>query len=215
MKINKCSKLVCTLYDKENYVIHIRALKQALNHGLVLKKVHKVIKFYQEAWLKPYIDMNTKLRTEAKNDFEKDFFKLMNNSVFGKTMENVRNHRDIKLVTSDKRRSILASEPNYHSTKYISKDLLIMEMKKVEVKMNKPIYLGQAILDISKTLMYEFWYDYIKLKYGDKARLCYTDTDSLIIYVETEDFYKDIARDVEKWFNTSNYDERPLPIEKK
>ena len=159
--------------------------------------------------------MNTKLRTEAKNDFEKDFFKLMNNSVFGKTMENVRNHRDIKLVTTDKRRSILASEPNYHSTKYISKDLLIMEMKKVEVKMNKPIYLGQAILDISKTLMYEFWYDYIKLKYGDKARLCYTDTDSLIIYVETEDFYKDIARDVEKWFNTSNYDERPLPIEKK
>ena len=215
MKINKCSKLVCTLYDKENYVIHIRALKQALNHGLVLKKVHSIIKFYQEARLKRYIDMNTTLRTEAKNDFEKDFFKLMNNSVFGKTMENVRNHRDIKLVTTNKRRSILASEPNYHSTKYISKDLLIMEMKMTELKMNKPIYLGKAILDISKTLMYEFWYDYIKLKYGDKARLCYTDTDSLIIYVETEDFYKDIARDVEKWFNTSNYDERPLPIEKK
>ena len=124
--------------------------------------------------------MNTKLRTEAKNDFEKDFFKLMNNSVFGKTMENVRNHRDIKLVTTDKRRSILASEPNYHSSKRISKDLMIMEMKKVEVKMNKPIYLGQAILDISKTLMYEFWYDYIKPKYGDKARLCYLDTDSFI-----------------------------------
>ena len=103
-------------------------------------------------------------------------------------MENVRNHRDIKLVTYDKRRNIFASEPNYHSSKHISKDLMIMEMKKVEVKMNKPIYLGQAILDISKTLMYEFWYDYIKLKYGDKARLCYTDTDSLVIYVETEDF---------------------------
>ena len=137
-------------------------MKQALNHGLILKRVHKVIEFEQEAWLKPYIMMNTELRMQAKNDFEKDFFKLMNNSVFGKTMENVRNHRDIKLVTTDKRRSILASEPNYHSTKYISKDLLIMEMKKVEVKMNKPIYLGQAILDISKTLMYEFWYDYIK-----------------------------------------------------
>ena len=164
MKINKCSKLVCTLYDKENYVIHIRALKQALNHGLVLKKVHKVIKFYQEAWLKPYIDMNTKLRTEAKNDFEKDFFKLMNNSVFGKTMENVRNHRDIKIVTTNKQRNKYASEPNYHTTKRISKNLLIMEMKKTEVKMNKPIYLGQAILDISKTLTYEFWYDYIKLK---------------------------------------------------
>ena len=157
--------------------------------------------------------MNTKLRTEAKNDFEKDFFKLMNNSVFGKTMENVRNHRDIKLVTTDKRRSILASEPNYHSNKRISKDLMIMEMKKVEVKMNKPIYLGQAILDISKTLMYEFWYDYIKPKYEDKARLCYMDTDSFVMYIKTEDFYKDIAGDVERWFDTSNYDKndkRPL-----
>ena len=141
----------------------------------------------------------------------------MNNSVFGKTMENVRNHRDIKLVTTDKRRSVLASEPNYHSTKYISKDLLIMEMKKTEVKMNKPIYLGQAILDISKTLMYEFWYDYIKPKYGDKMRLCYMDTDSFIMHIKTEDFYKDIADDVERWFDTSNYDKndnRPLPIGK-
>ena len=109
----------------------------------------------------------------------------MNNAVFGKTMENIRNHRDIKLVPTNKRRSILASEPNYHSSKRISKDLMIMEMRKVEVKMNEPIYLGQAILDISKTLMYEFWYDYIKPKYGNKARLCYRDTDSLIIYVET------------------------------
>ena len=116
MKINKCSKLVCTLYDKENYVIHIRALKQALNHGLVLKKVHWVIKFYQEAWLKPCIDMNAKLRTEAKNDFEKDFFKLMNNSVFGKTMKNVRNHRDIKIVTTNKQRNKYASEPNYYTS---------------------------------------------------------------------------------------------------
>ena len=116
--------------------------------------------------------MNTELRKHTKNDFEKYFLKLMNNSVFGKTMENIRNHRDIKRVTTNKRRSILASEPNYHSTKYISKDLLIMEMKKVEVKINKPIYLGQAIIDISKTLMYEFWYDYIKPKYGNKARLC-------------------------------------------
>ena len=188
MKISKCTKLVCTTQNKENYVIHIRALKQALNHGLKLTKVHRIIQFDQEAWLKPYIDMNTDLRKDAKNDFEKDFFKLMNNSVFGKTMENVRNHRDIKLVTSEKRSSILASEPNYHSTKYISEDLLLMEMRKVEVKMNKPIYLGQAILDISKTFMYEFWYDYIKPKYGDKARLCYMDTDSFVIYVKTEDF---------------------------
>ena len=152
MKINNCTNLVCNLNDKENYPVHVLALKQALNHGLKVTKIHRASEFRQEYWLKPYIDMNTELRKHAKNDFEKDFFKLMNNSVFGKTMENVRNHRDIRVVTTDKRRSILASEPNYHSAKYISKDLLIMEMKKVEVKMNKPIYLGQAILDISKTI---------------------------------------------------------------
>ena len=133
--------------------------------------------------------MNTELRKEAKNDFGKDFFKLMNNSVFGKTMENVRNHRDIKIVTTNKQINRLASEPNYHATKNISKDLLIMEMKKAEVTMNKPIYLGQAILYISKTLIYEFWYNYIKPEYGAKARLCYMDTDSFAIYIESEDFY--------------------------
>ena len=141
----------------------------------------------------------------------------MNNSVFGKTMENVRNHRDIKIVTTNKQRNKFTSEANYHSTKYISKYLLIMERKKVEVKMNKPVYLSQALLDISKTLMYEFWYHYIKPKYGDNARLCYMDTDSFIINIKTEDFYKDIGNDVERWFNTSNYDEndkRPLPIGK-
>ena len=161
--------------------------------------------------------MNTELKKHAKNELEKNFFKLMNNAVFGKTMENVRNHRDIKLVTSYKRRSILVSELNYHSSKCISEDFMIIEMRKVEVKMNKPIYLGQAILDISKTLMYEFWYDYIKPKYGDKARLCYMDTDSFVMHIKTEDFYKDIADDVERWFDTSNYDEkdeRPIPTVK-
>ena len=147
--------------------------------------------------------------------FEKDFFKLMNNAVFGKTMENVRKHRDIKLVTTDKRRNQLASEPNYHTTKYFSENLMAIEMKKTKVKMNKPIYLGMSILDISKTLMYEFWYDYIKPKYQDKAKLCYMDTDSFVIHIKTEDFYEDIANDVEEWFDTSNYDNnRPLPIGK-
>ena len=198
-KINKVEKLLVTsIEDKEKYVIHISVLKQALNHGLVLKNVYRVIEFRQEAWLKPYADMNTKLRTEAKNDFEKDFFKLMNNSVFGKTMENVRNHRDIKLVTTDERRNKLVSEPNYHKTKYFSENLLAIEMRKTKIKMNKPVYLGQAILDIRKTLMYEFEYDYIKRKYQEKARLCYMDTDSFIINIETEDFYEDIAQDLNK-----------------
>ena len=121
MNIDKCNKLVCNLYDKKNYVVHIRSLKQALNHGLIVKKVHRVIQFNQEAWLKSYIVMNTELRKEAKNYFEKDFFKLMNNAIFEKTMENVRKHRDIKLVTTDKRRNQLVSEPNYHTTKWFLK----------------------------------------------------------------------------------------------
>ena len=218
MKINKCTKLVCNLNDKKLSSTCISIKKQALNDGPKLTKVHRVTQFRQEYWLKPYIDMNTDLRMKAKNDFEKYFFKLMNNAFYGKTMENPRNHiRDIRVVKTDKRRSILASKPNYHSTKYILKDLLIMYMRKTEVTMNKPIYVGQAILDISKTLMYEFWYDYIKQKYGDKARLCYTDTDSFVMYIKTEDFYKAIAGDVERWFDTSNYDKkdkRPLPIGK-
>ena len=159
--------------------------------------------------------MNTELRKEAKNDFEKDFFKLMNNSVFGKTMENVRKHRDIKLVTTEKRRLKLVSEPNYYTTKHFSENVIAIEMKMI--KMNKSIYLGVSILDISKTLMYKFWYGYLKPKYNDKVKLCYMDTGSFIIIINTEDFYKDIANDVERWFDTSNYDKndkRPLPIGK-
>ena len=195
--------------------MHIKLLKQALNHGLKLKKIHRIIEFNQEAWLKPYIDMNTELRKLAKNDFEKDLFKLMNNSVFGKTMENIRKHRDIKLVTTDKKRSKLVSEPNYHTINYISEDLSITEMNKTKVKMNKPIYLGLSILEISKLLMYEFWYDYMKPKYGNNVKLCYMDTDSFIMNIKTEDFYKDIANDVEKRFDTSNYKvNRPLPTGK-
>ena len=137
----------------------------------------------------------------------------MNNSVFGKTMENLRNHRDIKSVTTDIRRNKLVSGPNYHTTKQFSENLLAIEMKKTKVKMNKPVYLGMSILDISKTLMYEFWYDYIKPKYKEKAKLCYMDTDSFVINIFTEDFFEDINNDIERWFDTSNYDKndkRPL-----
>ena len=134
-KVEKVEKLICVIEDKERYVIHIRVLKQALNHGLNLKEVYRVIKFKQKAWLKPYIDMNTELRKKAQNEFEKNFFKLMNNSVFGKTMENVRNHWDIKLVTSDKRRKLLVSERNHHLHKKFSGHLMGIEMKKIRVKM--------------------------------------------------------------------------------
>ena len=159
--------------------------------------------------------MNTELRKLATDDFEKDLFKLMNNAVFGKTMENIRKHRDIKLVTKNKKRNKLVSEPNYHTMNYISEDFSIIEMNKTKVKMNKPMYLGLSILDISKILMYEFSYDYMKPKYGNRVKLCYMDTDSFIMNIKTNDFYKDIANDIEKRFDTSNYEvDRSLPTKK-
>ena len=209
----KNSFVICKI--KKTYVVHIKSLKQALNHGLKLKKIHRIIEFNQKAWLKPYIETNTELRKLAKDDFEKNFFKLMNNAVFGKTMENIRKHRDITLVTTDKKRIKLVSEPNYHTMNYISEDLSIIEMNKSRVKMNKPIYLGLSILDISKILMYEFGYDYMKPKYDDNVKFCYMDTDSFIMSIKTNDFYKDIANDVEKRFDSSNYEvNRPLPTGK-
>ena len=139
----------------------------------------------------------------------------MNNLVFGKTMENIRKQKDIKLVTTDKKRSKLVSEPNYHTINLISEDLSIIEMKKTKVKMNKPIYLGLSILEISKILMYEFCYDYMKPKYNNDVKLCYMDTDSFVMHIKTNDFYKDIASDVENRFDTSNYEvNRPLPTGK-
>ena len=130
----------------------------------------------------------------------------MNNAVFGKTMENVRKHRGIKLVTTERRRNYLVSEPNYHTTNFFTENLLATEMKKTEITMNKPVYLALSILDLSKTAMYEFWYDYIKPKYGEKAKLCYMDTGGFIIHVKTNDIYKDIAEDVETRFDTWNYE---------
>ena len=164
------------------------------------------------AWQACLKKTNVELELLTDYDFEKDFFKLMNNAVFGKTMGNVRKHRDIKLVKSDKKRNKLVSEPNFHTMKLIDNNLAIIGMKKVKVKMNKPIYLGLSILDISKITMYEFWYDYVKIKYEDKAQLCYMDTDSFVVNIKTKDFYKDISQDVNKRFDTSNYTfDRPLP----
>ena len=153
-----------------------------------------------------WYEYETKFRTKAKNEYEKDFFKLINNSVFGKTMENVRKHRDIKLVITEEKRNKLVSEPNYHTTKHFSDNLLAIEMKKSKVKMNKSVYLGISILAISKTLTYESWYGYLKPKYKDNAKLCYMDTDSFVINILTEEFFEDISNDVERWFDTFDYD---------
>ena len=180
MKLEKVEKLVIKLLNKTEYVIHKINIKQALNRGLTLKKVHRVIKFNQKAWVKPYIEMNTKLRQKAKNNSVKDFFKLMNNAVFRKTKENVRKHRDIKLVTKERKRNYLVSEPNYHTTKCFTENLLAIEMRKTQILMNNLVYLGLSILDLSKTVTYGFWYDYVKPEYGENVKHCYMDTDSLL-----------------------------------
>ena len=163
--------------------------------------------------MKGYIDFNTQLRTQAKNDFEKDFYKLMNDSVFGKTMESIRKHRNIKLVTIKEAYLRTVMKPNFKSGVLFGENLMGCEMGKIKVVMNKPVYLGQAILDLSKIIMYEFHYDYMIPKYGEKLDLCYMDTDSLIYNIETKDFYKDIADDVPARFDTSGYSAaRPLAI---
>ena len=146
MKIDKCKKLVCNLHNKNKICCTYKIIKTSIKSWIKIKKIHRIIEFNQEAWLKPYIDMNTELRKVAKDDFEIDLFKLMNNVVFGKIMENIRKHRDIKLVTTDKKRNKLVSEPNYHTINYISEDLSIIEMNKTKVKMNKPTYFGLSIL---------------------------------------------------------------------
>ena len=207
--VNKVKKLIPNLGDKKKYVIHYENLKQYLNLGLKLTHIHRGIKFEESPWLKSYIDINTDLRTKAKNDFEKDFFKLMNNSVFGKSMENIRNRVDIKLVTDKKKARKLAAKPNFNHCNIFSEDLVAIHMKKkkkkTELTFNKPVYLGMCILDLSKTLMYDFHYNYIKQKYEDKAKLLFTDTVSLMYEIQTEDFYKDISEDVKHKFDTSDY----------
>ena len=217
MKINGVDKLVPNLYHKRKYVIHVKDLKQAIDHGLVLERIHRCIEFKQSAWMREYIDFNTRLRTAAKNDFEKDFYKLMNNSVFGKAMENIGKHRNIKLVNNEEEYLKNVMKPNFKSGTLLEPDLMSCEMSKVRVVMNKPVYLGQAILDLSKTIMYEFHYDYMIPKYGDRLKLCYMDTDSLINSIKTEDFYSNISPDDESRFDTSGYPNdgsRPLPVGK-
>ena len=184
-------------------------MDQALSHGLILEKTHRAIEFNQSDWMKSYIDFNTRLRTKATNDFEKDFCTLMNNSVFGRTMENIRRHKNIKLVTNREAYLKAVMKPNFKSGILFGESLMGCEMGKIKVVMNKPIYLGQAILDLSKIIMYEVHYDYMIPKYAGNLKLCYMDTDSFAYDIETEDFYKD----VEKRFDTSGYlPDRPLPI---
>ena len=205
LNVGNVDKLIPNLMDKERYVLHRDNLLLYESLGIKIKKIHRGITFVESPWLKEYIDLNTGLRAKATNTFEKDFFKLMNNSVFGKTMENIRNRVDIKLITNEKEAKKLISKPNFHHRTIFTENLIAVHMKKTKVYYNKPIYLGMCILDLSKTLMYDFHYNYIKKKYGEDANLLFTDTDSLAYEIDTEDFYKDINPDVERLFDTSNY----------
>ena len=204
---NGVKKLIPNLRDKTKYIIHYKNLIQCLRAGMKLKKIHRGIKFVESEWMKSYIDKNTNLRAMAKNNFEKDFFKLMNNSVFGKTMENLRNRVDVRLVNTKEKLRKLVAKPNFKSRKIFNENLVSVHMSKTSLLMNKPIYLGMCILDLSKIIMYDFHYNYIKSKYADKAKLLFTDTDSLMYEIETEDFYKDISGDVKDRFDTSDYPE--------
>ena len=183
-------KLICSFLPKKHYVLHYKNLKQYLQEGMILKKVHRGIKFYQSPWMEPYIRKNTDLRKTASSSFE-----------------NIRKKQTVILVDDRKLANKLSSKPNFERATIFDENLVAVHMKKTEVYFNKPIYVGQAILDLSKTLMFDFHYNYIKNKYGDKAELLFTDTDSFMYLIQTEDFYKDINKDIKKKFDTSDYPE--------
>lgn len=210
---SKEKKLMATLYNKEHYILHYRNLQQAIKNGLILTKIHRVLKFKQSDWLKPYIEYNTQFRTKASNDFEKNLYKLMNNAIYGKTMENVRNYSNVKLLTKWEGRygaEAQIAKPNFKSSTVFDENFVAIELNRAEIYLNKPIYIGVCVLDISKTKIYDFHYSYMKERFGDKARVCYTDTDSLIYEVECDDLYETIRCDAQTHFDTSNYQENNI-----
>ena len=204
MTATQCQKLVPNLYDKSDYVLHHRNLQLYLSLGMEVTKVHRVLSFKQSPWLQPYIAFNTDQRKLARNEFEKDFFKLMNNSVFGKTMENLRKRVNIELVNNERRLHKLTKKPGFKSFKIFNQDLASIELVKQKLVLNRPIYVGFAILDLSKVLMYDFHYKYIKEKYGNRACLLFSDTDSLCYSITTVDIYQDMVEDKDR-FDFSGY----------
>ena len=197
-------KLILSLMDKKKYVLHISALKFYLQHGLKLKKIHRIISFKQSNFLKPYIDFNTEKRKQSKTDFEKDLFKLMNNAVYGKTMEDVRKHTEFDLISTPERFQKCVNSPTYKARHIINENLVGVEKEKAVVELNKPIYMGLSILDYSKVHMYSFYYDVLKPKYQDDIKLVYTDTDSFVIQVMTDDLFRDF-KDLSDYMDFSDY----------
>lgn len=205
----KIKKLLATLYDKEKYVIHYRMLQACINHGIKLLKIHRVIKFEQSPWMRTYIELNTKLRTTAKTSFQTDFYKLMNNAVFGKTLQNMRKMRDIRICSKyDGAYGVnyYISKPNFYDRLIFDENCTAVEMKRCKILFDKPIIIGFTILDLSKILLYTFHYDFMKTLYArENITLCYTDTDSLIYQIKTNDIYADFKPHLNTWFDTSGY----------
>ena len=204
-KITKSRKLVTSLENKNGLICDYRTLKQSIQHGLKLNGIECAIKYEQKYWLKPYIDLNTKLRQEGTSEFEKDFFKLMNNAVYGKTIENVLKRQDIKFCSERKKALKYIKKINFNRETIFTKNLVALHMNRMQVKYNKPIYAGFCVLEMSKWRMFKFVYEYLKPKWGDKIEIIQTDTDGLMLYIRTKDFYEDIKNDIDKWFDTSNF----------
>ncbi|XP_073995692.1 uncharacterized protein [Rhodnius prolixus] len=203
--INKHKKLVPHLGTRSNNVVHYVTLRQALEHGLKLVKINRVLKFNQSKWLSPYVEFNVELRNVARNDFEKEFFKLMNNAIFGKTMENIRKRVNIQLVSSARKIERLVARPDFINRTIIGENLAAIHMAKKCIVFNKPIYVGMSILDLSKTVMYNYHYNIMLPKYGvEKLKLCYVDTDSFTYFLKTQDFFNDMTSLLE-YMDTSDY----------
>ena len=205
VKDEDTKKLILNVMDKNNYVVHIQILKYYLKQGLKLKKVNRVVSFQQKCWLKPWMDFNTNKRKNATSDFEKDMYKLMNNAVYGKTMENVREHINFELVDTPEEYAKCVNNPTFKNRHIINESLVGVEKLRETVKLNKPIYVGMSILDLSKLHMYSFYYDVLKEKYQENIRLIYTDTDSFVLHIKTEDVYDDF-KDIKHEMDFSGYD---------
>ena len=205
---DRTKKLLLTFRDKKKYVLHYRHLQLYLKLGMKLKKVHIVLSFDQKDWMEPYIRLNTELRKKAASDFKKNFFKLMNNSVFGKTTENLRNRTVVKLVRSNEEVKFqkLISHPLFARATVFGERLAGIQMHKDSIMMNRPVYTGMCVLDLSKTLMYEFYYFHLDYKYGPRCQFLYTDTDtdSLLLEIKTEDVYKDMEASL-SYYDTSDF----------
>lgn len=204
LKGKSAVKLVPNLLPKTKYVIHYRNLKQCLRMGLKLTKIYRILEFKQSRWLAPYIDLNTRMRQAAKTPFAKDFFKLMNNSVFGKTMENLRRRVTVELIHTEKRLKKVMAKPNLERCKIFNEDLVGAQVRMPNIELVKPLYVGLAILDLSKLLMIDFHYNVMKKEYGENATLLYSDTDSFVYSINTENFYEDMEKHLDV-LDTSDY----------